>query len=108
MSEEQKKGRGRPKVENAVVLAEIMKNEATRRKFKQQIDVLVESKKVMINESECFSEDVAAVAEDTGLGKGFITKIVTAIAKNNEESVKAESEGIAEVLETIFNITDNE
>jgi len=68
----------------------------------------VESKKAMISESECFGEDVAAVAEDTGLGKGFITKIVTAIAKNNEENVKAESEGIAEVLETIFNITDNE
>ena len=35
---EQKKGRGRPKVDNAIVLAEIMKNEATRKKFKQQID----------------------------------------------------------------------
>lgn len=100
--------RGRKAVNNSAVLAEILKNEVTRKAFKTKVDTLVESKKSMMYDQEAFAEDVGSVAETTKLSKGFINKIVTAIAKNNEALVKEESEGVAEVLEVIFNITDNE
>ena len=106
MESNEKKRRGRPEKDNSAVLAEILKNDATRKKFKEQINNLVFHKKAMINEAECFSEDVGAVAEQTGLGKTFISKLVGAIAKNKEASVKAESEGLAEVLEMVFNIEE--
>jgi hypothetical protein len=48
------------------------------------------------------------VSEKTGLSKGFIGKIVTAIAKNKEEDVKAESEGLVEVLERIYSENEDE
>lgn len=101
---EQKK-RGRKPANNAAVLAEILKNAETRKKFEQQIDVLVENKKTMLLDSEAFSEDVAAVAERTQLSKGFINKIVAAIANGKEDVLMAESEGIAEVLKEVFNVS---
>lgn len=107
MSDEQKR-RGRPTVRNAEILEGIMKNDATRKAFKEQVDNLVSSKKSMLYEQECFSEDVAAVAEKTGLSKGFIGKIVTAVAKNKESEVVAESEGLIEVIEQIYSENGDE
>lgn len=104
----EQKRRGRPEVDNQTVLDEVMKNAETRKKFKERLDVLVQNKKNLIYENECYSEDVSAVAKDYGLNKGFISEIVDARAKNKESIVISNNRGVVEVLEQIYSENGDE
>ncbi len=98
----EQRGRGRPSVDDEAIFNGLMKNEETRKKFKAQLDNLVYLKKGLISEQETFAEDVAGVAESTGMSKGWLNKFVASKAKNKEKDLAVQGTMFAEVLELLY------
>lgn len=98
----EKAKRGRPQQNDSGVMDALLKNEATQKKFKAQLENLVFHKRAMILEAESYAEDVSAVAEDTQLSKGFINKLVNSLAKDKQMDLAKEGTMFAEVVETMF------
>ena len=95
---------GRPSVaaKDKSALESILKNEETRKVFKESVDNLVHHKRAMLNEGECYREDVGAVSEKFSLSKKKINALVGALAKDKEGELAEDSEGIAELLQEVF------
>lgn len=95
---------GRPSVaaKDKSALESILKNEETRKVFKESVDNLVHHKRAMLNEAENYREDVGAVSEKFSLSKKKINALVGALAKDKEGELAEDSEGIAELLQEVF------
>jgi len=100
----QAKAVGRPSVaaKDKTALEEILKNNETRKVFKESVDNLVHHKRAMLNEAENYREDVGAVSEKFSLSKKKLNAIVGALAKEKEGELAEDSEGIAELLQEVF------
>jgi hypothetical protein len=95
---------GRPSVaaKDKSALESILKNEETRKVFKESVDNLVHHKRAMLNEAENYREDVGAVSEKFSLSKKKVNALVGALAKDKEEELASDSEGLAELLQEVF------
>ena len=103
-NEVQAKVVGRPSVaaKDKSALESILKNEETRKVFKESVDNLVYHKRAMLSEAETYREDVGAVSEKFSLSKKKINALVGALAKDKEGELAEDSEGIAELLQEVF------
>jgi len=95
---------GRPSVaaKDKVALEEILKNNETRKVFKESVDNLVYHKRAMLSEAETYRDDVGAVSEKFSLSKKKVNAVVNALAKDKEGELAEDSEGIAELLQEVF------
>ena len=95
---------GRPSsiAKDKSALESILKNEETRKVFKESVDNLVHHKRAMLNEAENYREDVGAVSEKFSLSKKKLNALVGALAKDKEGELAEDSEGIAELLQEVF------
>lgn len=95
---------GRPSVaaKDKAALESILKNSETRKVFKESVDNLVHHKRAMLSEGECYREDVGAVSEKFSLSKKKINALITALARDKEEELASDSEGLAELLQEVF------
>lgn len=95
---------GRPSVaaKDKAALESILKNEETRKVFKESVDNLVYHKRAMLSEAENYREDVGAVSEKFSLSKKKLNALVGALAKDKEGELAEDSEGIAELLQEVF------
>ena len=98
---EQKRSVGRPKSDDSLALAEILKNEITRKKFKQVVDNLVESKVALKYKQETHAEDVAGASETFKLSKGWINALVNGLAADKIQEVAEKGSLIAEAVEEL-------
>jgi hypothetical protein len=94
--------RGRPENKDAVVLESLMKNEETRKAFKEKIDNLVYLKRRLNDEMEVMREDVSAVAESTGMSKGWLNKFVNSKSKGKEQELAEQGATFAEAVELLY------
>ena len=95
-------GRPNSAAKDKSALESILKNEETRKVFKESVDNLVHHKRAMLSEGECYREDVGAVSEKFSLSKKKLNAIVGALAKEREGELAEDSEGIAELLQEVF------
>lgn len=95
---------GRPSsiAKDKAALESILKNSETRKVFKESVDNLVHHKRAMLNEAENYREDVGAVSEKFSLSKKKINALITALARDKEEELASDSEGLAELLQEVF------
>lgn len=95
---------GRPSsaAKDKSALESILKNNETRKIFKESVDNLVHHKRAMLNEAENYREDVGAVSEKFSLSKKKINALITALARDKEEELASDSEGLAELLQEVF------
>ena len=95
---------GRPSsiAKDKSALESILKNEETRKVFKESVDNLVHHKRAMLSEGECYREDVGAVSEKFSLSKKKLNALINALAKDKEGELAEDSEGIAELLQEVF------
>ena len=95
---------GRPSsiAKDKAALESILKNTETRKVFKESVDNLVHHKRAMLNEAENYREDVGAVSEKFSLSKKKINALITALARDKEEELASDSEGLAELLQEVF------
>jgi Holliday junction resolvase RusA-like endonuclease len=102
--ETQNKVVGRPSValKDKAALEAILKNDETRKVFKEQVDNLVHHKRAMLNEAEIYRDDVGAVSEKFSLSKKKLNAIIGALAKDKEGELAEDSEGLAELLQEVF------
>jgi len=98
---EQKRSVGRPKSDDKLALDEILKNETTRKKFKQVVDGLVESKVALKYKQETHAEDVAGASETFKLSKGWINALVNGLAADKIQEVAEKGSLIAEAVEEL-------
>ena len=103
-NEVQAKVVGRPNsaAKDKAALESILKNEETRKVFKESVDNLVHHKRAMLSEAETYREDVGAVSEKFSLSKKKINALITALARDKEEELASDSEGLAELLQEVF------
>lgn len=95
---------GRPSsiAKDKAALESILKNTETRKVFKESVDNLVYHKRAMLSEAENYREDVGAVSEKFSLSKKKINALITALARDKEEELASDSEGLAELLQEVF------
>lgn len=106
MTEQRK--RGRPTSDDEATFAALMKNEETRQDFKEKLENLIYLRKRLNEEQEVFAEDVSAVAESTGMSKGWINKWVGSKAKGKEKDLATQGALFAEALELMYNDEDGD
>lgn len=95
----------RPKVDNVAVLAELLKNEETRKTFKAKLDNLVFHRQRLSSEQEVYREDVKATSEDTGLTSAFINTIVNSRAKGKETETVESSLATIELMDLLYGVS---
>ena len=95
-------GRPNSAAKDKAALESILKNNETRKVFKESVDNLVYHKRAMLSEAENYREDVGAVSEKFSLSKKKLNALVGALAKDKEGELAEDSEGIAELLQEVF------
>ena len=95
-------GRPNSAAKDKAALESILKNNETRKVFKESVDNLVYHKRAMLSEAENYRDDVGAVSEKFSLSKKKLNAIVGALAKEKEGELAEDSEGIAELLQEVF------
>ncbi len=95
-------GRPNSAAKDKAALESILKNTETRKVFKESVDNLVHHKRAMLNEAENYRDDVGAVSEKFSLSKKKINALITALARDKEEELASDSEGLAELLQEVF------
>ena len=95
---------GRPNsiAKDKSALESILKNNETRKVFKESVDNLVYHKRAMLSEAENYRDDVGSVSEKFSLSKKKVNAVVNALAKDKEGELAEDSEGIAELLQEVF------
>lgn len=83
---EQKRGRGRPKLDNAQALEAALSSPQKREVLIDQLGKLVRQKESVKAQSKLFSEDVKGVAEAYGMGGGFVGKIVASMLSGDVDA----------------------
>lgn len=79
-------GRPNSAAKDKAALEEILKNNETRKVFKESVDNLVYHKRAMLSEAETYREDVGAVSEKFSLSKKKLNALIGALAKIKKES----------------------
>jgi hypothetical protein len=81
------KKRGRKQIDNVSVLNDILDKPAEREVFIEQINKLVGQREQLDGKVKFYNDDVKSTAEAYKLGKGFVSKVVGAVAKGNIKDV---------------------
>lgn len=96
-------GAGRKKIENEVILAEVLNSPEKREVFITCIERLVSSLEALQTKQEIHKDDVKSTAETYGLGSGFVSWIATTVAKGDLENSLEELSAKHEVIELFKN-----
>ena len=102
MSEQtEKRGAGRPEVDNQAVFEEILAKPETRKQIVARIAFLVTERKKLISKQDIYKDEVKATKEAFGLNGSFITQAVDAIVKDKTDTKRKESSQFADFLQII-------
>ena len=90
---------GRPQLNNKAALRDILLNPDKCDVFVSCIDRLVQSKEALQVKADFYSDDVKSTADAYGLGKGFLSNIITTVVKGGIEDALVELSDKADILE---------
>lgn len=99
MSEtEEKKGAGRPTIDNESIINELLAKPDTREQVKKQLMYLASEKRKINNLNDVYKDDVKATKETFGLSGGYVTKLVDAIVKDDVNKKVVEASLLSDLL----------
>lgn len=98
MSEQEKRGAGRPAVNNEAIIRDVMAKPETREQFIKQIEKLVRQKRELESKADFYKADVKSTKEAFALSGAFVTTIVDSIVKDNVDKKVKESTLLSDLL----------
>lgn len=108
MSEQEKRGAGRPSVNNDEIIRGVLAKPETRNVLIGQIQKLVKQRKEILSKQEFYKGDVKSTKESFGLSGGYVTGLVEAIVKDEVDKKVKESTLMCDLLSLFSAPADGE